>query len=102
MRYRERRRLDWDEEFRKTERIRRKGFFISGLGFGVAAICIFGVNRMGDVGIELRRKIIFALCFVMSMLVLRITFRRRERLKREREEQEIERMLLQKANKTEE
>ena len=68
----------------------------------MAAICIFGVNRMGDVGIELRRKIVFALCFVMSMLVLRMTFRHRERLKREREEQELERTLRQKANKTEE
>ena len=90
---------------RKTERIRRRGFFISGLGFGVAAICIFGMNRMGaagGVGVDLQRKIIFALCFVMAMFVLRITFRRRERLKRERQEQAPERMLLQKADKSEE
>ena len=96
MRHRERRRVDWDEEIRKTERIRRKGLFISGLGFGVAVICIFGANRFG-IGADLFRKIIFALCFVLSMFVLRITWRRRERLKLEREEKELERKRLEAA-----
>ena len=93
--------MDWDEEIRKTERIRRKGLFISGLGFAVAVTCIFGVNLMGGAGVDLSRKIIFAVCIVLSILVLRITWRRRERLKREREEQAIERM-LQKSQKTKE
>ena len=99
MRYRERRRVNWDEEIRKTERIRRRGFFISTLGFGVAIIIIFAVNSMGGADVELSRKVIFALCLVFSFLVLRVTLRRRERLKLEREEQGIER-LLQSAQKT--
>ena len=93
MRYRERRRVDWDEEIRKTERIRRKGLFISGLGFAVAALFVFGVKSVGNVNAEVSRKIIFALCFMLSMFVLRITLRRRERLRLEREEQQLERML---------
>ena len=93
MKYRERRRVDWDEEVRKTESIRRRGFFISVLGFGMAAIFIFGAKRMGDVGIELIRKIIFAVCLVMSALILRIVLRRRERLVRERREKEEERII---------
>ena len=103
MRYRQRRRVDWDEEIRKTERIRRKGLFVSVLGFAVAAICIFGANRIGNAGADLTRKIIFALCFVLSFLVLRITLRRRERLRREREELSTERMINKnKGQKTEE
>ena len=93
MRHRERRRVDWDEEIRKTERIRRRGFFISALGFVVATVVITAVSGMNGVDAELSRKVIFAACLVLSFLVLRITFRRRERLKREREEQDIERML---------
>ena len=105
MRYRERRRIDWDEEIRKTERIRRKGFFISLLGFGMAGIFIFAAKRMGDLGVELIRKIIFAVCVVMSMLVLRIILRRRERLKREQQEKEQEQAIeriRQTVQKTEE
>ena len=93
MRHRERRRIDWDEEIQKTERIRRKGFFISLLGFGIAGVFIFVAKHRADLGVELIRKIIFAVCVILSMLILRITLRRRERLKRERQEKEQERMI---------
>ena len=49
MSYRHRRRVDWDEEIRKTERIRRRGLFTSLLSFAVAAAVLIGVNRTGGV-----------------------------------------------------
>ena len=99
MNYRERHRVDWDEELRKTEQIRRRGFFISALSFGVAALFIFGLSRGGAGFADVSRKFVFALCLVLSMLVVRILSRRKERLKREREEQIIAQM--QKSGKTE-
>jgi membrane protein implicated in regulation of membrane protease activity len=98
MNYRKRHRVDWDEEIRKTERIRRKGLFISALGFGLAVLFIVGLNRTG-VGIaDVARKLFFALFFILSMFLMRIVWRRRERLeleKREKEQEEIiERMRL--------
>jgi len=104
MRYREKHRVDWDEELRKTERIRRKGLFISALGFGVAMLFILGTGGLKS-GIELSRKLIFALCFILSMFIMKLTLQRRERLKREKQEKEedliIEQMRL-KAQKAEE
>ena len=88
MRYRERRRVDWDEEIRKTERIRRRGFFISALGFGVAVLFMFGTNRAGVGFADVGRKFIFALCFLLSMFLMRTVLRRRERLKSEKQETE--------------
>ena len=102
MRYRERHRVDWDEEIRKTERIRRKGLFISALGFGVAVLFIFGTNRMGVGLVDVSRKIIFAMCFVLSMFIFKLAIRRKERLKREREEREELEWLRLKEKKTEE
>ena len=62
-----RRRVDWDEEVRKTERIRRKGFFISALGLGVAALFTFGGGRgVGDV-MEIGPKLLFALFLALSL-----------------------------------
>ncbi|MDR2178921.1 MAG: hypothetical protein LBP21_01305 [Synergistaceae bacterium] len=83
-----RRRVDWDEELRKTERIRRRGLFVSALGFGVAAVFIMGAGRMSAAGIDVSRKLIFTICFVIAMFLLRGVFRRRERLRLEREEKE--------------
>jgi len=105
MRYREKYRVDWDEEIRKTERIRRKGLFISALGFAVAVIFILGINRTGAGFDELFRKVIFALCFVLCMFTLNIAWRRRDRLMREKKEKEQEQIIDQirlKAQKTEE
>jgi hypothetical protein len=99
MRNRSRRRVDWDEEIRKTERIRRRGFFISALGFGVAVIFIVGVNRMGPIGIDVSRKLIFTFCFVAAMFLVRGVLRRRERLRREREEKEEDLLLQMRQNR---
>ena len=105
MRYREKHRVDWNEEILKTERIRRKGLFISALGFGVAVLFIFGINRAGAGFDELFRRVIFALCFVLCMFTLNIAWRRRERLRREKKEREQEQIIEQmrlRAQKTEE
>jgi hypothetical protein len=93
MRYRSRRRVDWDEELRKTERIRRRGLFTSVLGFGVAAAFIVGASRMSPMGVNISRKLIFVCCFAVTMFLMRGVLRRRERLRREREEKEEELLL---------
>jgi len=93
VRYRQKHRVDWDEEIRKTERIRRKGLFISALGFGVAVLFILGTNRAGVDFAELYRKILFALCFILFMFTLRFAWRRRERLRREKQEKEQEQII---------
>ena len=38
------RRVDWEEEIRKTNRIRRRGFALSALSLAVALGVIFGVD----------------------------------------------------------
>ena len=95
MRYRGKHRVDWDEEIRKTERIRRKGFFISALGFGVALLFIFGINRAGEGFEDVARKVISALGFILFMFVMRIAWSRRERLRREKKETEQRQIIEQ-------
>jgi NO-binding membrane sensor protein with MHYT domain len=87
MRERKRRRVDWDEELRKTERIRRKGLLTSALSFGVALAFIAGFARMSAAGVELGRKLVFALGAVIAMFLFRGALIRRARLRREREEE---------------
>lgn len=94
MRKRRRKRVDWDEEVRKTERIRRRGLFISALGFGVAAIFVLGANHMTDGGIAISRKVIFTFCFVIAMFLIRGILGRKARLRQKREERELELELL--------
>jgi hypothetical protein len=84
---RRKRRVDWDEELRKTERIRRKGLFTSALSFGVALIFDVSVGRMSEkIDAEAIRKVIFAFCFVVAIFLFRAVLVRRARLRREREE----------------
>ena len=94
-RYKKRQRIDWDEEIHKTERIRRKGLFVSALGLGIAAVFVFGAGRAGPIGVDVGRKLIFTFCFVTAMFLLRGIFRRRERLRQKREEREEELLLAQ-------
>ena len=83
MSYRHRRRVDWDEEIRKTERIRRRGLFTSLLSFAVAAAVLIGVNRTGGVDISVP-------CIVVACFVLRVTMRHRARVVRERQERALQ------------
>ena len=89
MRERRRRRVDWDEEIRKTERIRRRGFFTSALSFGVALIFVVAAGRVNAPGIKIDRKVIFAFCLVTARLIFCALAARRARLRREREEAEM-------------
>ena len=86
LRSRHRRRVDWEEELRKTERIRRNGFFTSGLSFFVAVAAVAGMNWYKDGGIVVGRKVLATFCFFVAMFLVRGVFKRRERLRRAREE----------------
>ena len=90
MSYRHRRRVDWDEEIRKTERIRRRGLFTSLLSFAVAAAVLIGVNRTGGVDISVPRRVISIACIVVACFVLRVTMRHRARVVRERQERALQ------------
>lgn len=81
-----RRRVDWDEEIRKTDRIRRRGLALSALSFAVALAVIFAAGRMGGVEVALPRKVVAIACLILGASLFRIVLRRRERLRREREE----------------
>lgn len=82
--------MDWDEELRKTDRIRRRGWGISVLSFAVALGVIFGVGRMGGVDVAVPRKVLSIACLILGVLLCRVVLRRRARLKRLREERERE------------
>ena len=41
-----RKRVDWDEELRKSEKIRRRGFFYTLGGFALALFWILGARQM--------------------------------------------------------
>ena len=62
-----RRRVDWDEEIRKTDRIRRRGFALSALSLAVALGVIFGVGRMGGVDVSMPRKVVAIACLVLGV-----------------------------------
>ncbi len=72
-----RKRVDWDEEIRKTERIRRKGLFMSLLSFGVAVAFIFGMSRFTGADVEIPRTVLIAVVFCVSCVVLRAVMRHR-------------------------
>ena len=74
-----RRRVDWDAEIRKTEKIRRKGLLMSMLSFGMAVAFIFGMSRYTGASVEIPRSVLFAVLFCVSCIVLRIIVRKRSR-----------------------
>ena len=84
------RRVDWDDELRKTEYIRRRGLFLSVLCLGVAVAFIFGATRFSGGSVGFDRKILLIACLVAAALVMRTVFARRERLRRQRLEMEEE------------
>ena len=76
--YRSRRkRIDWDEEIRKTDRIKRRGMFISALSMAMACAFIFGAGRFTGSEIEIPRSVIFAVCFCVSCVIFRSIVRHR-------------------------
>lgn len=72
-----RKRIDWDEEIRKTENIRRRGLFMSLLSFGMAAAFIFGMSRSTGADIEIPKTVLFAALFCVSCVILRVIMKHR-------------------------
>ena len=72
-----RKRVDWEEEIRKTERIRRKGLFMSVLSFGMAIAFIFGMTRFTGADVEIPRSVLLAVVFCVSCVVFRAVMRHR-------------------------
>lgn len=72
-----RKRVDWDEEIRKTERIRRKGLLMSALSFGMAASFIFGMGRYTGTDIEIPRTVLVAASFCVSCVIFGVIMKKR-------------------------
>ncbi|MBR2209800.1 MAG: hypothetical protein IJ859_13425 [Synergistaceae bacterium] len=85
-----RKKIDWDAELEKTEKIKRRGFFMSGLSFALACVLIFGMSRATDANIEIPRSVLTAICFFVSCVVLGVIMRRRAKKKNEAQNKENE------------
>ncbi len=72
-----RKRVDWDAEIEKTEKIRRKGLFMSVLSFGMAIAFIFGMSRSTGADIEIPRTVLFAVIFCVSCVIFRAVVKHR-------------------------
>lgn len=75
------RKVDWQKEIEKTERIRRRGFGYTVAGFGLAMFWMFGAKHMGgDLPVG---PIILSFIFIAAgMLVLFLVFARHRRRKK--------------------
>ena len=72
-----RKRVDWDAEIQKTEKIRRKGILMSILSFAMAAAFIFGMSRSTGTDIKIPGTVLLAVVFCVSCFVLRAVMRYR-------------------------
>ena len=77
MTYAKRKRVDWDAEIQKTEKLRRKGLLMSILSFGMAVAFIFGMSRYTGASVEIPRSVLFAVLFCVSCVVLRVIMKKR-------------------------
>ena len=78
---RERKRVDWDKEIEKTEKIRRKGLFMSALSFAMAVAFIFGMSRFTGADVEIPRNVLFAVIFCVSCVIFRAIVKHRNKKK---------------------
>ena len=83
-----RHRIDWDDEIRKTEQIKRRGFLMSGLSFAMACALIFGMSRATDSEIEIPRAVLVAVCFFVSCVIFGIVIKRRANRKNKSKSQD--------------
>lgn len=74
-----RHRVDWDKEIEKTEKIRRRGIFMSILSLAMACAFIFGITRFSGINLEIPKSILFAGILFVSLMVLRVIIRNRLR-----------------------
>ena len=78
-----RKKIDWDAEIEKTEKIKRRGFLMSGFSFALACALIFGMSRATGAEIEIPRAVLVTVCFLVSCVIFAVVMRRRARKKKE-------------------
>ena len=78
-----RKKVDWDAEIEKTEKIKRRGFFMSGLSFALTCVLIFGMSRSTGQDIEIPKTVLVAVCFFVSCLIFRAVMKHRAAKKQE-------------------
>ncbi|MBQ3394825.1 MAG: hypothetical protein IJG55_00670, partial [Synergistaceae bacterium] len=61
-----RKRVDWDAEIQKTEKICRKGILMSILSFAMAAAFIFGMSKSTCNDIKIPGTVLIAVIFCVS------------------------------------
>lgn len=83
-----RKKIDWDAEIEKTERIKRRGFLMSGLSFGLACVLIFGMSRATGAEIEIPKAVLMAVCFFVSCVIFAIVMKHRAEKKNKANENE--------------
>jgi hypothetical protein len=79
-----RRRVDWNEELRKTEAIRMRGFKISAFGFLLGFLFLVGSIRMND-QIPFGRNLLLIGCFAVAFGILAFLWRRSARQQKKAE-----------------
>ena len=85
-----RKKIDWDAELEKTEKIKRRGFFMSGLSFALACVLILGMSRATEAEIEIPRSVLTAVCFFVSCVIFGVVMRRRAKKKQEAKESQAQ------------
>ncbi len=85
-----RKKIDWDKELEKTEKIKRRGFFMSGLSFALACVLIFGMGKATGAEIEIPRAVLVTVCFFVSCVIFGVVMKRRSKKKNKSQEQENE------------
>ena len=72
-----RNKIDWDEEIRKTEKIKRKGMLMSALSFAFTCAFIFGISRHSGIDVEIPKTVLFAGLFCVSCVIFAVIVKRR-------------------------
>ena len=85
-----RNKIDWDAELEKTEKIKRRGFLMSGLSFALACVLIFGMSRATGAEVEIPRTVLTAICFFVSCVIFGVVIKRRAKKKNESQNKENE------------
>ena len=74
-----RNRIDWDEEIKKTEKIKRKGILMSGISFAFACAFILGISKHIGIDIEIPKTVLFAALFCVSCVIFGVVVKRRKK-----------------------
>ena len=68
MNYR-RKRVDWDAEIKKTEKIKRKGLLMSAFSFAGACAFVFGISRYTGVEFQLMDQLEISMMVKLKQLM---------------------------------